>query len=109
MNRLLTFVALIVASGCGELALEGPCDGISFDMVIFRDDFDTAPPGSAPDPINWVLNHPDYQWWVLGRTFMPSPVRHPTGPLPHVVAVENGRDKRSRGRLSIPAASALRD
>ena len=95
MNRLLTFVALIVASGCGDLALTEPCDGISFDTVIFRDDFDTGPPGSIPDPTHWVVNHPDDRWWVLGRTFMPGATHHPSGPFPHVVAVENGRDNRA--------------
>ena len=101
MNRLLTFVVLVVALAFVDQVLAGPCDGIDFDTVIFRDDFDTVPPCNTPDPSQWVVNHPippeqpGACWWVQGRTFFPNPLCQPDAPFPHVVEVENGRDNRA--------------
>jgi len=62
--------------------------GGEWDVLAFREDFD-AGVGEAnmPDPNVWVCNHPCNSWWVMGRTFWPSPKYHPAGPFPRV---ENG-------------------
>lgn len=83
MNRSVTFVALVLACGLASDVSAGPCDGINFNTVIFRDDF-TGPNGSLPDPDRWVINHPEEWWWVMGRTFMPSPIYHPGAPFPQL-------------------------
>ena len=85
MNRLPAFVALIVAFGFGDQVSAGPCDGIDFNEVIFREDF-TGTNCSLPDPDDWVIGHPeDYPscWWVQGRTFFPTPVCLPNAPCDH--------------------------
>ena len=53
--------------------------------VCLRHDFDTAfGSDQRPDPDVWVINHPESWWFVLGRTFFPSPVYHPEAPFPRV-------------------------
>jgi len=46
--------------------------GASWDIVVFRDDFD-ASLGGMPNPDDWVVNHPGAWWWVQGRTHFPNP------------------------------------
>jgi hypothetical protein len=66
----------------------GTAFGDDWGVLAFREDF-SAGVGEAnmPDPNIWVCNHPCNWWFVLGRTFWPSPKYHPTGPFPRV---ENG-------------------
>jgi len=87
MNRSLSFVVVALAWGLVGQVFAGPCDGINFDTVIFREDFDSlegVPPDSEGRWGRWVVNHPESWWWVQGRTFFPSPTYHPAGPFPYV-------------------------
>ena len=81
MNRSLSLVIVALAWGVGGQVFAGPCDGINFDTVIFREDF-TGPDGSLPDS-DWVIGHPGWYWFVLGRTFIPAPDGLPTAPPEH--------------------------
>ena len=84
MNRSPIFVVVVLAWGLAGQVFAGPCDGIDFDTVIFREDF-TGPDGSLPDS-DWVIGHPEDTsgWHLQGRTFFPTPSQHPTAPFPHL-------------------------
>ena len=87
MNRSLSFVVIALAWGLVGQVFAGPCDGVNFDTVIFREDFDSlegVPPDSEGRWGRWVVNHPPFWWWVQGRTFFPSPTYHPAAPFPYV-------------------------
>jgi len=78
MNRLLSLVAMVFVFG-----VSGPLLAAPWDTVLFRDDF-TGPDSSLPDPNDWVIGHPGECWWVMGRTFFPTPDCHPGAPFPHI-------------------------
>jgi len=83
MLRIFTPIAAVLALANASQAVDDSPGAVLFDTVIFEEDFD-QPDGSRPDPDSWVVNVPDSWWWVLGRTFLPSPMYHPEGPLPQV-------------------------
>ncbi len=78
MNRSLVMVTCVFVLLLCSQALNA-----AWDTVIFRDDFDV--PGPL-DPDDWVINHPGYDWWVMGRSHFPNP-ENTSGYLPYV---ENG-------------------
>jgi len=66
-------------------------EGVVWDTVVFRDDFNYGP--GPPDPEKWIVNHPECVWpqctqWLQGRTRFPNPTPWlATGEFP---IVENG-------------------
>jgi hypothetical protein len=79
----------------GTATAEGPSTAASAETtldtrghaehVLLREDFNG--PGNVPDPAVWIVNLPESDWRVQGRSFFPSPLHHPQGPFPHL---ENG-------------------
>ena len=51
-----------------------------WNQVVFREDFAGS---GAPDPADWIVNHPGSFWWLQGRTQFPDPGTT-TGPFPYV-------------------------
>jgi hypothetical protein len=75
---LVVFVGLGLFAGEAQVR-SGPVvanTGISWDTVIFRDDFGSAEV-SMPNPEYWVINHPPVSWWKQARTHFPNPDPYP--------------------------------
>ena len=65
-------IALVLIACAYVLVSCAQVYGASWDIVVFRDDFD-ASVGGMPNPDDWVVNHPGAWWWVQGRTHFPNP------------------------------------
>ena len=68
-----------VAVGC-QVATGGIWDTAD---LVFRDDFDSGAAPEAPDPCDWVINHPGEGWHVMGRSLFPDPLTT-DGPFPYL-------------------------
>jgi len=87
-NKPLKSIGRLVCLSFCSLIVCGTAFGDEWDVIAFREDFNTGVgEANMPDPDVWVCNHPCNWWFVLGRTFWPSPKYHPAGPFPRV---ENG-------------------
>jgi hypothetical protein len=88
MNRSLILVGLVTVLGFGDQLIAVPCDEISFDEVIFREDFN-GPDGTRVDANDWegsnewIIGHPGWCWFVHGRSFIPTPDCLPDAPVEH--------------------------
>lgn len=85
MKRLISCMVWVFALGLSGYLLGAPSGPVVFDTIVFEEHFD-QPDGSLPDAGRWVIGHPDDSsgWFVLGRTFFPTPSQHPSAPFPHV-------------------------